>query len=270
MHAVAAAIDVRKIKDLAGGIYTSALACFATASSSTLRGLSIGFDLASLISRHIDHAFGAIAERMHRLEVFRILPNETQKLLGLTVSLVSVVKGLIIVHFVVPRLTLAVSSSALGALWVTDMLVDVTDAGAGGPGKGPMHDKGLFLLSNLFWTAAGCVFQTKREGEEMPRLFQILLYPALRLEKLLRSLDAVLGSSRDKIQELITNRKPSKPSQGVGVAAGGVAVGAMTAAVLEAAGAEGAEGEAEGGRRRGVFLGVFPRFWQRPPPQRLE
>lgn len=80
MHAVAAAIDVRKIKDLAGGIYTSALACFVTASSSTLRGLSIGFDLAYLISRHIDHAFGANAERMHRLEVFRILPKETQKL----------------------------------------------------------------------------------------------------------------------------------------------------------------------------------------------
>ena len=234
-----------------------------------MRGLSIGFDLASLISRHIDHAFGAIAERMHCLQVFRILPRETQKLLGLTVSLVSVVKGLFVVHFVVPRLTLAVSSSALGALWVTDMLVDLTDAGAGGAGKGPMHDKGLFLLSNLFWTAAGCVFQSKRAGEEMPRLFQILFYPALRLEKFLRSLDAVLGSSRDKIQELIY-RKPSEPSQGVGVAAGGVAVGAMTAAVLEAAGAEGAQGGAEGGRRRGGFLGVFPRFWQRPPPQRQE
>ena len=269
MHAVAAAIDVRKIKDLAGGIYTSALACFATASSSTLRGLSIGFDLASLISRHIDHAFGAIAERMHRLEVFRILPKETQKLLGLTVSLVSVVKGLLVVHFVVPRLTLAVSSSALGALWVTDMLVDVTDAGAGGAGKGPMHDKGLFLLSNLFWTAAGCIFQTKRAGDEMPRLFQILLHPALRLEKFLRSVDQVLGSSRDKIQELITKRKPSKLSEGVGIAAGGVTVGATAAVVLEAAGAGAELDGAEGRRRRGGFLGVFPRFWQKPP-QRQE
>lgn len=262
MHAMAAAVDLRKIKDLAGGIYTSALACFATASSSTLRGLSIGFDLASLISGHVDHAIGAIAKRMHRLEVFRFLPKETQKLLGLTVSLVSVVKGLIVVHFVVPRLTLAVSSSALGALWVTDILVYVTDARAGGTGKGPMHDKGLFLLSNLFWTAAGCAFQTKRAGEEMPRFFRILLYPALCLENLFHSIDAVLGSSRDKIEELVTKRKPSSSNKGEGIAAGGVAA----AKLLKAAGAGPESDETEGAherRRKGGFLGVFSRFWQK-------
>jgi len=264
MHAMAAAVDFRRIKDLAGGIYTSALACFATASSSTLRGLSIGFDLASLISGHIDNAIRALTKRMHRLEVFRYLPKETQKLLGLTVSLVSVVKGLIVVHFVVPRLTLAVSSSALGALWITDTIMYVTDAGAGRTGKGPMHDNGLFLLSNLFWTAAGFAFQTKRAGEEMPRFFRILFYPVLCLEKFLHSLDEVLGSSRDKIEQLITKRKHSSLTQGECVAAGGVA----GATLLQAAEAGAKLDEREGSyerRGRGGFLGVITRFWQKPP-----
>jgi hypothetical protein len=54
------------------GIYTSVLACFAAASSSTLRGLSIGFDLASLISRHIDHAVAAVVERIPQVEIFKV------------------------------------------------------------------------------------------------------------------------------------------------------------------------------------------------------
>src|SRR6056297_202401 len=208
MHAVAAAIDFVKIKDLFSGIYTSALACFATASSSTLRGLSIGFDLASLISQHIDHAVQAVAERIPRLEVLQYLPRETQKLLGMTVSLVSVLKGLIVVHFVVPRLTLVISSSALGALWVTDMLVDVMDAGADGPGTGLLNDKCLYLLSNFFWTAVGCMYQSHREGQDMPRLIQVLLFPAVRLETLLCSLDNFLGSSREKIEYLVKKHTP--------------------------------------------------------------
>lgn len=54
------------------GIYTSALACFAAASSSTLRGLSIGFDLAALISRHIDHFFAALVERIPQVQAFKV------------------------------------------------------------------------------------------------------------------------------------------------------------------------------------------------------
>ena len=72
-NAVAAAIDIGKIKDLLKGFYTSVLACLATASSSTLRGLSIGFDLASLISRHLSMLGQAIVERFHRFEVFKVI-----------------------------------------------------------------------------------------------------------------------------------------------------------------------------------------------------
>lgn len=76
MSAVIAAINFQKVKQLLQGIYTSALACFAAASSSTLRGLSIGFDLAALISRHIDHAVAAIIERIPQVEIFKVRPPD--------------------------------------------------------------------------------------------------------------------------------------------------------------------------------------------------
>ena len=199
--------------------YAKALACFATASSSTLRGLSIGFDLASLISRHIDHAFVAMAQHIHRLEVLKVLPAETKKLLGLTVSLVSLLKGLLVVHYIVPKMTVAISSSALGALFLTDTIVAVTDKQAGGPGKGWLHDKMVYLASNVLLTLAGCVFQTHRAGEEMPRVFEILLYPAVRMERFLRSLDGILGSSRDKIQAIVLGKKGPGGTPGAAAAA---------------------------------------------------
>ena len=61
----------------------------------------------------------------------QVLPGETRKLLAVSLSLVSLVKGLFVAHFV-PKLTLAISSSALGAVWLTDALAEVADADADG------------------------------------------------------------------------------------------------------------------------------------------
>ena len=47
------------------------------------------------------------------------MPPETKKALGLALSVVSLVKGLFVVHVVMPKMTLAISSSALGAAWLT-------------------------------------------------------------------------------------------------------------------------------------------------------
>ena len=47
------------------------------------------------------------------------MPPETKKALGLALSVVSLIKGLFVVHVVMPKMTLAISSSALGAAWLT-------------------------------------------------------------------------------------------------------------------------------------------------------
>lgn len=136
----------------------------------------------------------------------QVLPKETQKLLGVALGLVSIVKGLFVVHFVVPKMTLVLSSSALGAVWMTDALAEVTDQQAGGEGKGLLRDKALYLLTNIGLTAAGVFYQSSRAGDEMPRWTRALLYPALRLEEILRHLDGAFGVGRDRLHQLIFHK----------------------------------------------------------------
>lgn len=128
----------------------------------------------------------------------------------MALGLVSIVKGLFVVHFVVPKMTLALSSSALGAVWITDALAEVADQRAGGEGKGVLRDKALYLLSNVGLTAAGVFFQSSRAGDEMPGWTRALLYPAVRLEELLRSLDGAFGVGRERLHQLIFHKRPPK------------------------------------------------------------
>lgn len=157
-----------------------------------------------------------------------MLPAETRKLLGLALGLVSIVKGLVVVHFVVPKLTLVLSSSALGAVWVTDALVEVSDQRAGGEGQGLLRDKALYVLTNVGLTAAGVWYQSSRAGDEMPAWTRALLYPAVKLEEMLRQLDAAFGVGRDRLHQLIFHKRPAKAAgEGAEPAAGaaGSAVG---------------------------------------------
>ena len=149
----------------------------------------------------------------------QVLPAETRKLLGVALGLVSIVKGLFVVHFVVPKMTLVLSSSALGAVWLTDALAAVADKRAGGEGKGVLRDKALYLLVNIGLTAAGVVFQSARAGDEMPAWTRALLYPAVRLEELLRHLDGAFGVGRDRLHQLIFHHNTRAPVKAAAAAA---------------------------------------------------
>lgn len=173
----------------------------------------------------------------------QVLPKETQKLLGVALGLVSIVKGLFVVHFVVPKMTLALSSSALGAVWITDALAEVADQRAGGEGKGVLRDKALYLLSNIGLTAAGVFFQSSRAGDEMPAWTRALLYPAIRLEEVLRSLDGAFGVGRERLHQLIFHKRKPKAA-GDAVPPAGAAAAAAAPPV-----------EPAGGRRRFPFGG---------------
>jgi hypothetical protein len=179
-----------------------------------------------------------------------VLPKETQKLLGVALGLVSIVKGLFVVHFVVPKMTLALSSSALGAVWITDALTEVSDQHAGGEGKGLLRDKALYLLTNLGLTAAGVLFQSSRADDEMPAWTRALLYPAVRLEEILRGVDGAFGIGRDKLHQLIFHHK--RPPKAAAAAAEGTAAPTPAAAAAAAAAAAVAAA-AEPARRRFQF-----------------
>ncbi len=169
----------------------------------------------------------------------QVLPKETQKLLGVALGLVSIVKGLFVVHFVVPKMTLVLSSSALGAVWMTDALAEVADQHAGGEGRGLLRDKALYLLTNLGLTAAGVCFQSSRTGAEMPRWTRVLLYPAIRVEEILRGLDGAFGVGRDKLHQLIFHGKqpPKAAAAAAGAEQAAVTPTAAAAAVAAAAAA---------------------------------
>lgn len=145
----------------------------------------------------------------------QVLPKETQKVLGVAVGLVSIVKGLFVIHFVVPKMTLALSSSALGAMWITDALAEVADQRAGGEGLGALSDKALNLCTNLLLVAVGVGFQSSRAGDEMPAWARALLYPAVRLEEVLRSLDGAFGAGRERLHRLPFFHKQQQPRKAV-------------------------------------------------------
>lgn len=125
----------------------------------------------------------------------------------MAVGLVSIVKGLFVIHFVVPKMTLALSSSALGAMWITDALAEVADQRVGGEGKSPLRDKALNLCANLLLVAVGVGFQSSQAGDEMPVWARALLYPAVRLEEALRSLDGAFGAGRERLHHLLLFHK---------------------------------------------------------------
>jgi len=168
----------------------------------------------------------------------QVLPKETQKLLGVALGLVSIVKGLFVVHFVVPKMTLVLSSSALGAVWMTDALAEVTDQHAGGEGRGLLSDKALYLLTNLGLTAAGVCFQSSRTGAEMPRWTRALLYPAIVVEEILRDLDLAFGVGKDKLHQFIFHgKRPLKAAAAAGAEQAAVTPPAAAAAAVAAAAA---------------------------------
>lgn len=58
-------------QDIVKGVYTSILACLAAGSSATVRTLSVGFDLAGIIGKHLDHLFHKLVHE-NNIEIFRV------------------------------------------------------------------------------------------------------------------------------------------------------------------------------------------------------
>jgi hypothetical protein len=69
-------------QDIVKGVYTSILACLAAGSSATVRTLSVGFDLAGIIGKHLDHLFHKLVHE-NNIEIFRVTTHTQSSSLSL-------------------------------------------------------------------------------------------------------------------------------------------------------------------------------------------
>lgn len=72
MTAITNAIDFPKLKEVARSLYTSALACLASANSVTVRKLSLGFDLGNILGSDIDHITNFVLTKYNAQEYYKV------------------------------------------------------------------------------------------------------------------------------------------------------------------------------------------------------
>jgi len=104
-------------------------------------------------------------------------------------STVGAVKGLVLVHHVIPKLSLQISAAALGARWITDSIAELFDPYLTSQGVTPIKDHAGYALLHLGLTAAGAAFQAK--NYPCPRFIDKFLLPMEKLEHRLKAFEGI-------------------------------------------------------------------------------
>lgn len=188
--AITAALDFPKLRDVLKSVYTGALACLASANSATVGKLSIAFDLASILSSDLHGVMESVMASYHHKEVAQLLPTETRRFFSAGISIASAIEGAVLIYFVVPTMSLRLSSAALGAAWVTDAIADVVDPFLEKRGWEPIEGHAAYLPIHALLTWGGYYLQTKYAGKGvLPPLIDRMLTPLTLAENSLKKMD---------------------------------------------------------------------------------
>lgn len=185
--AFSAAVDLPKLRDVGKGLYTGALACVASANSVTVRRLSLAFDLGSILSNNIHCVCATLMERWHSKELARVLPPETRRFLRLAIQVAGTVQGIIIVNTVLPKMSLRISSAALGAAWLTDAIAETMDPWLKAhDGWEPITGRLPYAVLQVGLTVGGYYVQKNVYPGRFPALVERFLTPLSIAEKRLK------------------------------------------------------------------------------------
>ena len=185
--ALAAAIDVAKLQDVFSSVYTGALACVASANSIKARKISMSFDLGSILAQNTDCLAQSIMDAVQAKELRKILPPETRRFVRQSINVLSTIEGLVIVNALLPRMSLRVTSAALGGAWLADALAETLDPTLKKHGWPVIEGHVPYVLLSAGFTAAGYGIQKRRPGK-FPFLIQRALLPLTMMEERLKAL----------------------------------------------------------------------------------
>jgi len=186
--ALSAAIDLTKLKDIGKSVYTGALACVASANSVQCRKLSMSFDLGSILAQNINIVAQSIIDVNHGQELARVLPPETRRFVRLAINTVSAIEGLIIVNAVLPRMSLRITSAALGGAWLTEALAEALDPTLRKHNWPVIGGHLPHCILSAGFTVGGYAIQKRHPGR-FPFLIERALLPLTLAEERLKALN---------------------------------------------------------------------------------
>lgn len=185
--ALSAAIDVAKLKDVFTSVYTGALACVASANSVQVRKLSLSFDLGGILAQNTHCIAQTFMDGMQSKELARILPPETRRFVRLGINGVGAIEGLIIVNTLLPRMSIRVTSAALGGAWLTEAMAEWLDPTLKKHGWPVIEGHLPYCLLSAGFTAGGYIIQKRHPGR-FPYLIERLLLPLTYAEQKLKAM----------------------------------------------------------------------------------
>lgn len=185
--ALSAAIDVAKLKDVFKSVYTGALACVASANSVQVRKLSMSFDLGGILAQNTQCLAQTIMDSVNSKELARILPPETRRFVRLGINTLGAIEGLIIVNTLLPRMSLRVTSAALGGAWLAEALAETMDPTLRKHGWPVIEGHLPYCLLSAGFTAGGYIIQKRHPGR-FPFLIERALLPLTIAEEKLKAL----------------------------------------------------------------------------------
>lgn len=185
--ALSAAIDVGNLKDVFRSVYTGALACIASANSVQVRKLSMSFDLGSILAQNTNCLAQTIMDNVQATELRKILPSETRRFIRQGIGVLGTIEGLIIVNTLLPRMSLRVTSAALGGAWLADALAEALDPTLNKHGWPVIEGHVPYVLLSAGFTAAGYGLQRQHLGK-FPFLIERALLPLTLVEEKLKAL----------------------------------------------------------------------------------
>jgi hypothetical protein len=130
----------------------------------------------TLVTLTFDHLFA------------KVLPRETQRLIAGAIGLAGTIKGVLIVNTVVPRMSLRISSAALGAAWLTDTIAEVADPWLQSQGFTPITDHVPYVVLHTALSLLGYAIQKRYEAKHLPRIIETFLSPMAVAEARLKKL----------------------------------------------------------------------------------
>lgn len=192
LSALSAAIDTNRLKDAGKGLYTGMVACVASAHSVTVRKLSLAFDLGSILSGNINCVMCSLMERIHSQEMARFLPPETRKFLKMSIQIAGMIQGLLIINTVVPKMSLRISSAALGAAWLSDAIAETCDPWLKAhEGWEPIAGRLPYAILQVSLTVGGYYVQKKVYPGRFPLLVERFLAPLGFVESRLKDFNGL-------------------------------------------------------------------------------
>jgi len=192
--ALGAAIDLTRLREAGKGLYTGALACFASSSSMTVCKLSLAFDLGGILANNLSCVCATLMSRWHSKELARILPPETRRFIKLSFQIMGAIQGLLIVNTVLPKVSLRISSAALGAAWLTDAITEICDPWIQAhDGWNPMANHLPYAVLQVGLTIGGYYVQKTVYPGKIPLIVERVLSPLAFFEKRLNYLNSMFA-----------------------------------------------------------------------------